>query len=135
MLAGSLRPLATLVQVGAVAASLGVLLSAMAGVGRTALAMARDRELPSVLAAIHPRFAVPYRAELLLGAVVVLIVSVADIRGAIGFSSTGCSSTTRSQTPALGRCPAGLDIGGDRSRCWDLPVAWSWWPRCRSLAC
>ena len=87
--AGSLRPLAPLVQVGAVAASLGVLLSAMAGVGRTALAMARDHELPGVLAAIHPRFAVPHRAELLLGVVVVLIVSVADIRGAIGFSSTG----------------------------------------------
>ena len=87
--AGSLRPLAPLVQVGAVAASLGVLLSAMAGVGRTTLAMARDRELPGVLAAVHPRFAVPHRAELLLGVVVVLIVSVADIRGAIGFSSTG----------------------------------------------
>jgi basic amino acid/polyamine antiporter, APA family len=77
------------VQVGAVAASLGVLLSAMAGVGRTVLAMARDRELPAALAAIHPRFTVPHRAELLLGVVVVLIVSVADIRGAIGFSSTG----------------------------------------------
>ena len=61
----------------------------MAGVGRTTLAMARDRELPSVLAAVHPRFAVPHRAELLLGLVVIVVVSVADIRGAIGFSSTG----------------------------------------------
>ncbi len=87
--AGSLQALAPLVTVGAVAASLGVLLSAMAGVGRTTLAMARDRELPGVLAAVHPRFAVPHRAELLLGVVVVVVVSVADIRGAIGFSSTG----------------------------------------------
>ena len=87
--AGSLHVLAPLVRVGAVAASLGVLLSAMAGVGRTTLAMARDRELPGVLAAVHPRFAVPHRAELLLGLVVVVVVSVADIRGAIGFSSTG----------------------------------------------
>ena len=87
--AGSLRPLAPLVQVGAIAASLGALLSVMAGVGRTALAMARDRELPGVLAAVHPRFAVPHHAELLLGVVVIAIVSVADIRGAIGFSSTG----------------------------------------------
>ena len=51
--------------------------------------MARDRELPGVLAAVHPRFAVPHRAELLLGLVVVVVVSVADISGAIGFSSTG----------------------------------------------
>lgn len=87
--AGSLHPLAGLVQVGAVAASLGVLLSAMAGVGRTTLAMARDHELPAVLASVHPRFAVPHRAELLLGLVVVAVVSVTDVRGAIGFSSTG----------------------------------------------
>ena len=87
--AGSLHVLAPLVRVGAVAASLGVLLSAMAGVGRTTLAMARDRELPAVLAAVHPRFAVPHHAELLLGLVVIAVVSVADIRGAIGFSSTG----------------------------------------------
>ena len=89
VLAGSLHVLAPLVRVGAVAASLGVLLSAMAGVGRTAFAMARDRELPEVLAAVHPRFAVPHRAELLLGLVVIVVVSLADIRGAIGFSSTG----------------------------------------------
>ena len=44
--AGSLHVLTPLIRVGAVAASLGVLLSAMAGVGRTTLAMARDRELP-----------------------------------------------------------------------------------------
>ena len=87
--AGSLHRYAAAVRVGATAACLGVLLSAMAGVGRTTLAMARDRELPGVLAAVHPRYHVPHRAELLLGAVVVAVVSVADIRGAIGFSSTG----------------------------------------------
>ena len=84
---GSLHALAPLVQLGAVAASLGVLLSLMAGVGRTTLAMARDRELPGWLAAVHPRFAVPHRAELLLGLVVIFVVSVADVRGVIGFSS------------------------------------------------
>lgn len=87
--AGSLHALAPLVRVGAVAASLGVLLSAMAGVGRTTLAMARDRELPPWLAAVHPQHAVPHHAELLLGLLVVLIVSSTDLRGAIGFSSTG----------------------------------------------
>jgi len=87
--AGSLHALAPLVRVGAVAASLGVLLSLLAGVGRTTLAMARDHELPGALAAVHPRFHVPHRAELAVGAVVVAIVAVADVRGAIGFSSLG----------------------------------------------
>jgi basic amino acid/polyamine antiporter, APA family len=87
--AGDLDQLAPLVRVGAIAASLGVLLSAMAGVGRTTLAMARDRELPGWLAGIHPRRGVPHRAELVLGALVVAIVLVADVRGAIGFSSLG----------------------------------------------
>jgi len=89
VLAGSLSPLVPAVRVGAVAASLGVLLSAMAGVGRTTLAMARDGELPRPLAAVHPRYAVPHRAELLLGLVVIGVVSLADVRQAIGFSSTG----------------------------------------------
>ncbi|HXV92173.1 MAG TPA: APC family permease, partial [Pseudonocardia sp.] len=67
---GSLSWLAPAVQVGGAVASAGVLLSLMAGIGRTTLAMARDRELPGVLAAVHPRFRVPHRAEVLLGAVV-----------------------------------------------------------------
>ena len=87
--AGSLHAWAPLVRVGAVAASLGVLASLLAGVGRTVFAMARDRELPGALAAVHPRFDVPHRAGLCVGATVVAIVAVADVRGAIGFSSLG----------------------------------------------
>ncbi|MGI5128948.1 APC family permease [Pseudonocardia sp. CA-107938] len=84
---GTWAGLAPVVQVGAAVASAGVLLSLMAGIGRTTLAMARDGELPAFLAAVHPRFRVPHRAELLLGVVVLVIVLVADVRGAIGFSS------------------------------------------------
>jgi APA family basic amino acid/polyamine antiporter len=49
--------------------------------------MARDRHLPHALAAVHPRFAVPHRAELVVGGAVVVLVATADVRGAIGFSS------------------------------------------------
>ena len=87
--AGSLSELAPAVRVGAVAASVGVLVSLLAGVGRTTLAMARDAELPTALAAVHPRYGVPHRAEVVLGAVVVLLVLTMDLRGAIGFSSFG----------------------------------------------
>nr|BFE69980.1 hypothetical protein GCM10020092_032810 [Actinoplanes digitatis] len=54
---------------------------------RTALAMARDRHLPHALAAVHPRFGVPHRAEIAVGAVVATAAAVADVRAAIGFSS------------------------------------------------
>lgn len=78
-----------LVRVGAALASLGALLALIAGIGRTSLAMARERDLPSWLAAVHPRFAVPHHAELLLAGVVGVLVLTTDLRGVIGFSSFG----------------------------------------------
>ena len=79
--------LVPVVQVGAVVAALGSLLALILGVSRTTLAMARDRNLPSVLAAVHPRFGVPHRAELVIGVIVAVLAATADLRGAIGFSS------------------------------------------------
>ena len=79
--------LAWLVRAGATVAVTGVLLSLLAGVGRTTLAMARRRDLPGALAAVHPRHRVPHRAELAVAAVVIVVVALADVRGAIGFSS------------------------------------------------
>jgi basic amino acid/polyamine antiporter, APA family len=87
--AGSLSGLAPVVQVGAAIAALGSLLSLILGVSRTTMAMARDRHLPRALAAVHPRYAVPHRAEVAVGVVVVALVSTLDLRGAIGFSSFG----------------------------------------------
>ncbi|MFH9347760.1 APC family permease [Kitasatospora sp. NPDC017646] len=81
--------LAPVVRAGAAVAALGSLLALILGVSRTTLAMARDRHLPHRLAAVHPRFAVPHRAELAVGAVVAVVAAVGDIRGAIGFSSFG----------------------------------------------
>ena len=85
--AGSLDSLAPVVQVGAAVASLGVLLSLLAGVSRTVFAMAANRHLPHALAAVHERRRVPHRAELTVGAIVVVVAATADIRNAIGFSS------------------------------------------------
>ncbi|MFB7172274.1 APC family permease [Streptomyces sp. NPDC056254] len=81
--------LSPVVRVGAAVAALGSLLALILGVSRTTLAMARDRHLPHALAAVHPRFKVPHRAELVVGAVVAVVAATADVRGAIGFSSFG----------------------------------------------
>ncbi|WP_405085243.1 APC family permease [Microbispora sp. NBC_01389] len=84
--AGGLAPV---VRAGAAPAALGALLALIAGIGRTGLAMARHRDLPGWLAAVHPRHRVPHHAEIALAAVVCVLVATADLRGVIGFSSFG----------------------------------------------
>lgn len=80
---------APVVRVGAAVAALGALLALLAGIGRTALAMARDDELPRPLSRIHPRFQVPHFAEIAVALAVIVLVATVDLRGAIGFSSFG----------------------------------------------
>lgn len=87
--AAGVSGLAPVVRGGAAVAALGSLLALILGVSRTTLAMARDRHLPHVLSAVHPRFKVPHRAELLVGLVVAVLAATVDVRGAIGFSSFG----------------------------------------------
>ncbi|MDT5350399.1 MAG: basic amino acid/polyamine antiporter, family [Mycobacterium sp.] len=84
--AGRLLPV---VAVGGALASLGALLALIAGLGRTTLAMARHRDLPGWLAAVHPRYRVPHHAEMALTVVVCILAALVDLRGVIGFSSFG----------------------------------------------
>ncbi len=109
----------TLVRIGAAAAALGALLALIAGVGRTGLAMAREGDLPRTLAAVHPRFRVPHRAEVAVGAAVVLLVLTVDLRGAIGFSSFGvllyysvANAAAYTQDRAHRRFPRALQVLG-----------------------
>jgi APA family basic amino acid/polyamine antiporter len=107
------------VRIGAVVASLGALLSLIAGVGRTALAMARNGDLPGWLASVHPRHRVPDHAELALGAVVIVLVLITDLRGAIGFSSFGvltyyaiANASAFTQDSGHRRWPRALNVVG-----------------------
>lgn len=84
--AGALTPI---VRLGGALASLSALLALIAGLGRTSLAMARHRDLPGWLAAVHPRFQVPHHAETALAIVVSLLVLSTDLRAVISFSSFG----------------------------------------------
>jgi basic amino acid/polyamine antiporter, APA family len=87
--AAGAAPLVPVVAIGAALASLGALLALIAGLGRTMLAMARHGDLPGWLAAVHPRYRVPHRAETTLTVVVCVLVALVDLRGVIGFSSFG----------------------------------------------
>jgi basic amino acid/polyamine antiporter, APA family len=130
-LAASTRPLAAavdavgaawavpVVRIGAAVASLGALLALIAGVGRTGLAMARNRDLPGWLDSVHPRHRVPDHAELAVAAVVSVLVLTTDLRGAIGFSSFGvltyyaiANASAFTQDRAHRRWPRALNVTG-----------------------
>ncbi|MEV7869477.1 APC family permease [Streptomyces sp. NPDC088124] len=125
--------LVPVVRVGAAVAALGSLLALILGVSRTTLAMARDRHFPHALAAVHPRFKVPHRAELVVGAAVAAAAATVDVRGAIGFSSFGvlayyaiANASAWTLTPAEGRpariVPA-LGLAGCLVLAFALPVS------------
>jgi APA family basic amino acid/polyamine antiporter len=80
---------APLVQAGAAAACLGALLALITGVGRTAMAMARERDLPGPLARVGGAHTVPYLAELAVAAAVIVLLLSTDVLTVIGFSSFG----------------------------------------------
>ncbi|MDT4939394.1 MAG: basic amino acid/polyamine antiporter, family [Pseudonocardiales bacterium] len=110
---------APIVRIGAVVASLGSLLALIAGVGRTGLAMARHGDLPRWLAAVHPRYRVPHRAEIALAIAVIAIVLSADVRNVIGFSSFGvlvyyaiANLAAFTQPRSQRRYPAALNVLG-----------------------
>jgi APA family basic amino acid/polyamine antiporter len=107
------------VRAGAALASLGALLALVAGIGRTSLAMARESDLPSWLAAVHPRYRVPHHAEVALAVVVSLLVLATDLRGVLGFSSFGvllyyaiANASAFTQPASDRRWPRALQVAG-----------------------
>ena len=131
--AGRLDVLAPAVRIGGAIAALGVLLSLIAGVSRTAFAMAADGELPRWLDAVHPTHKVPHRAELAAGALIALLVTVTDLRSAIGFSSfcvlayyaiaNASAWTLPSQHRRRPRVLAAAGVVGCATLAFTLPVA------------
>ncbi len=110
---------APIVRLGGMVAATGALLALIAGIGRTTLAMARNRDLPSWLAAVHPEYRVPHHAEVTLAVVVSVIVLMADLRGAIGFSSFGvliyyaiANASAYTQVGDQRRWPRALNVAG-----------------------
>jgi APA family basic amino acid/polyamine antiporter len=74
------------IRVGAVLAAGAVLLSLLAGIGRTAFAMGRGGDAPRAFAALSSR-SVPARAEVLAAALAMLVVLVGGIGFALALSA------------------------------------------------
>jgi APA family basic amino acid/polyamine antiporter len=70
---------AAFVYAGALVAILNTVMILMLGQSRVGFAMARDRLLPAVLAATHPRYGTPYRITLLTMAVVALLAALVPL--------------------------------------------------------
>jgi basic amino acid/polyamine antiporter, APA family len=81
------RWVATAVSVGGVTAMLGVILSQLLGLSRMGFAMARRGDLPRALAEVHPRYGVPGRAVLLIGAIAAVVAATGTLRGVASAAS------------------------------------------------
>ena len=85
--AGDASALAVLVAAGAVTAMLGVILSQLLGLSRMIFAMARRGDLPVALAHVHPRYGVPNRATLVIGAIAAVVAATGTLRGVAAAAS------------------------------------------------
>ena len=81
--------------------------------------MARERDLPGWLAAVHPRYRVPHHAEIAVAVAVCGLLLVVDLLSAIGFSSFGvlvyysiANIAALTQPSGQRRYPRGLQILG-----------------------
>lgn len=119
--------------VGALAC-LGSLMGILAGLSRTSLAMARDRELPTALAHIWPRSNAPVRAELALAALAIVLVLVAPPAVLVALSSTSVLAyygiahvaSLRLRARGEGWLPVAVSVVG-LALCVLLVVTLPWW--------
>ncbi len=86
-LVGPASPLAPVVRVVAGIACLGSLAGILAGLSRTSLAMARERDLPPALAFISTRTHAPVVAEATFAVLAIVGILVLDPARLVGFSS------------------------------------------------
>ena len=78
---------ANLISMGALAATLSVLLTTLLGLSRISFAMAENRDLPSWFAKLHPVRATPYNAILVFGLMMTIFAVFTDLTRAIAISN------------------------------------------------
>jgi APA family basic amino acid/polyamine antiporter len=98
-LAGSGSPLADAARVtgnstlvdtialGAIVATVSVLLTNLIGLSRVSFAMARNGQLPKSLSTVHSRLGTPYVSILITGALMAILVSVSNLRETAAITS------------------------------------------------
>jgi APA family basic amino acid/polyamine antiporter len=87
------NPLVAAVSLGALIATVSVLLTNLIGLSRVSFAMARDGQLPKTAAKISSRFGTPYTSILIMGAVIASLAFFLDLKQAVAITSFGLLST------------------------------------------
>jgi APA family basic amino acid/polyamine antiporter len=83
------KVMANLVTIGALAATLSVLLTTLLGLSRITFAMSRNHDLPAVLSKLHPKRQTPYIAILVFGLLMTAFALTTDILKAVAISNFG----------------------------------------------
>jgi APA family basic amino acid/polyamine antiporter len=81
------------VSLGALIATVSVLLTNLIGLSRVSFAMARDGQLPKTAAKISSRFRTPYISILIMGTITALLPLVLDLKQTVAITSFGILST------------------------------------------
>ncbi|KXH76888.1 MAG: hypothetical protein AM326_06340 [Candidatus Thorarchaeota archaeon SMTZ-45] len=81
------------VSLGALIATVSVLLTTLLGLSRVSFAMARNGQIPKVVAKIHPRFGTPYVSILIMGMFMAILALVFDLRQTSAITSFSILST------------------------------------------
>jgi len=89
---GSFAVVAT-VSVGALVATVSVLLTNLLGVSRVSFAMARNGQIPKSMAKIHPKLGTPYVSILITGAIMSVLAFVSDLRQTAAITSFSMLTT------------------------------------------
>lgn len=76
-----------LISLGALAATLSVLLTTLLGTSRVSFAMARNHDLPQFFEKLHPRRNIPYVSILIFGTVMTLFAAFTDLTSAVAISN------------------------------------------------
>ncbi|MGQ9801158.1 MAG: APC family permease [Candidatus Saccharicenans sp.] len=76
-----------LVSLGGLLATASVLLTAILGISRMLFAMAREKDLPSILTSVHPKFRTPHKGVWASGLIMAILAYFFDLARVVSISS------------------------------------------------
>jgi APA family basic amino acid/polyamine antiporter len=86
-------PIFAVVSLGALIATLSVLLTNLLGLSRVSFTMARNGQYPKALAKVHPKLGTPYLSILITGALMAILALVSDLRETAAITSFSMLTT------------------------------------------
>jgi APA family basic amino acid/polyamine antiporter len=81
------------VSIGGILATASVLLTTVLGVSRVSFSMARNKQIPEFINAIHPKFMTPYISILLAGFLMAALAFFGDLKQVVSLASFAVIST------------------------------------------